>query len=83
LVGLGTRKGSIAPGHEADLVVWNPEQEFTVETSKLFHRHKLTPYEGMKLRGAVEQTFLRGRKIYERRSFPSGPSGRILLREPK
>jgi allantoinase len=80
LAGLGGKKGAIAPGYDADLAIWNPEAKFRVEPTALHHRHKLTPYAGRELRGAVETTFLRGRKIYERGEFPAGPIGHILQR---
>ena len=64
-VSLDSRKGAIAEGHDADIVIWNPNRAFTVDASSLEHRHKLTPYHGESLFGAVEKTFLRGRKIYD------------------
>lgn len=81
LVGLATRKGAIATGFDADLVVWNPEQQFVVEADKLHHRHKLTPYNGRLLQGVVEKTFLRGRKIYDGGEFADGPSGLLLIQK--
>ena len=74
-VGLGQRKGSIAPGFDADLIVWNPEHEFTLEESMIRHRHPVTPYAGQKLRGMVEMTFLHGNKIYEKGRFLKKTSG--------
>jgi allantoinase len=78
--GLGGRKGGIAPGYDGDLIVWNPEKEFTVVPTMLFHKHSLTPYEGRRLRGVVEMSFLRGKKIYERGSLEGPPAGTVLLR---
>ncbi|HEX2268667.1 MAG TPA: allantoinase AllB [Pyrinomonadaceae bacterium] len=64
-VRLESRKGLIAPGCDADLVIWNPDREFVVRGESLHHRHKLTPYQGESLYGVVQKTFLRGRKIYD------------------
>ena len=79
-VSLEPQKGSIAVGHDADLVLWNPDTQFTVTPSTLQHRHKLTPYAGEVLSGVVEQTFLRGRRIYEGGEFVDAPVGQMLLR---
>src|SRR5438105_7230719 len=76
--GLDNRKGALKDGHDADIVIWNPEREFKVEPSALNHRHKLTPYNGEVLRGVVEKTFLRGQMVYDGGEF-SGQSGCVLL----
>ena len=78
LVGLEGRKGAIAPGHDADLVVWDPEEEFIVNASVLQHRHKVTPYEGMRLRGVVRETWVRGARVYDRGHFVHEARGRLL-----
>ncbi|HVF57294.1 MAG TPA: allantoinase AllB [Pyrinomonadaceae bacterium] len=80
LAGLGEKKGAIAEGFDADIVVWNPEQTFRVEPSMLHHRHRLTPYEGRRLSGVVETTYLRGEAIYDRGSFSIKPKGALLKR---
>ena len=80
LAGLSQRKGSIATGRDADLVIWNPEASFRVDPEKLHQRHKQTPYAGRTLDAVVTATFLRGRKIFERGEFPAGPIGTILKR---
>ena len=74
LAGLANRKGAIAPGLDADIVIWNP----AAEPGELHHRHKLTPYRRQEFPGAVEATFLRGHKIYERGHFAPAPLGAIL-----
>ena len=80
LVRLQERKGAIKVGHDADLVIWNTDERFTVEPSIIEHRHKLTPYNGKVLSGVVEQTFLRGEKIFDRGEFPVAAAGDALLR---
>lgn len=80
LAGLANKKGAIALGHDADLVIWNPDSTFQVDPSKLQHRHKLSPYAGLDLFGIVETTFLRGVKIFDRGTFCDSPSGRVHLR---
>ena len=79
-VGLQNFKGAIAEGADADIVIWNPEREFTVAPSMLHHRHKLTPYEGETLRGVVEKTLVRGQMVYDGGRFADGNCGRVILR---
>jgi len=71
-------KGAIAEGFDADLAIFDPDHEWRVDPSALFHRHPLTPYAGRPMRGVVTQTYLRGRKIYERGTFFGGPSGQPI-----
>ncbi|HEX8457808.1 MAG TPA: allantoinase AllB [Pyrinomonadaceae bacterium] len=79
LVGLDARKGAIRAGCDADLVVFRPEAEFQVRPSMLYHRHKLTPYAGRTLNGAVAATYLRGALIYESGHFKSERATGALL----
>jgi allantoinase len=80
LVGLTGQKGSIDSGFDADLVVFDPEAEFTVDAELLHHRHRATPYQGVRLRGRVERTYLRGQKVYDAARFGTAPRGQVLLR---
>jgi allantoinase len=80
LAGLEKRKGAIAIGYDADIVIWNPEKYFIVKPKMLQHRHKLTPYMNQQLHGTVEATFLRGQMIYDRGRFLGRPQGTLLRR---
>ena len=66
LAGLAQRKGKLAPGFDADIVIWNDRESFVVAPSAIRHRHKSTPYAGRTLKGIVEQTFVRGERAYSR-----------------
>jgi allantoinase len=81
LVGLRD-KGALAPGHAADICVWDPDATWMVDGAALEHRHPVTPYDGMRLRGRVTATYLRGRLVYERGTIVGAPHGRLLAREP-
>ncbi|EYF05670.1 allantoinase AllB [Chondromyces apiculatus] len=79
LAGLAHRKGRIAPGFDADLVVWDPEANLTLDASRLHHRHPVTPYLGRSLLGQVQTTYLRGRPIYDAGEIKGTPRGEPLL----
>ena len=68
LAGLTGQKGSLAAGYDADLVIFEPESEWTVTEDDLRFRHKFSPYMGATLRGRVLETYLRGECIFWWRS---------------
>jgi len=79
LAGLQNRKGKIAVGYDADFVVWDPDRLFTVNAEELYHKHKLTPYVNEKLYGIVEQTYIRGVKVFDQGNFTSLHQGKMIL----
>lgn len=65
IYGLYPRKGTIAIGADADLVIWDAERSITVTNSALHHNVDYTPYEGMELKGWPEIVISRGDVVVE------------------
>lgn len=67
-----TSKGSLTPGSDADVILIDPNEEWVYDGSQSFSKTKSVkgPYQGMKLKGRVTDTFVRGCHVYSR--------GRIL-----
>jgi allantoinase len=80
LAGLNDRKGAIAAGYDADLVVFDPDAKFTLREEDLQYRHLVSPYLGETLHGKVQATFVRGAAVYDQGSFPEPPIGREQIR---
>jgi allantoinase len=79
LAGLDDRKGKLAEGFDADLVVWDPDQKFTVVPELIHHRHKLTPYSGMELYGKIQATYVGGLCVYGNGEFSNTMTGNLLI----
>lgn len=81
LYGLYPRKGLIAVGSDADIVVWDPEKSGPILQSGLHHGADYTPYEGLQISGWPILSMLRG-NIVMRNGAPTGaaPAGQHLAR---
>jgi allantoinase len=73
LAGLTGKKGAIAAGNDADLIVFADDETQTVVPEGIAHKHRVTPYAGETLRGVVHATYLRGHNIAE--------GGRVIANE--
>ncbi len=80
LAGGDSRKGRIAKGFDADLVVFEPDAEFIATENHLHYRHRVSPYLGETLRGVVMATYLRGDCVFSEGDFPGEPKGREFHR---
>lgn len=58
-------KGEIQVGKDADIVVFDPEQTFTITQEKLHMNVDYTPYEGMEVTGMPSEVYVRGEKVSE------------------
>jgi dihydropyrimidinase len=65
MYGLSHCKGDIAVGMDADLALWNPERDVTVDTAMLHDNVGYTPYQGKQLRGWPEVVVSRGRVVVQ------------------
>lgn len=75
IYGLYPRKGTIAVGSDADMVIWDAEREVTVTNAMLHHNVDYTPYEGMRIKGWPLVTLSRGEAVYAD-GKPQGECGR-------
>lgn len=79
LAGLVHGKGAIEEGVDADFVVFDPDATWTVDGASLFHRHSVTPYQGVTLHGDIVETQLRGEVVYDGENVKVG-TGTMLRR---
>jgi len=81
LAGVSGRKGRLAPGADADIVIFQDETTQTVDPGRVLHRHKITPYAGRTLYGVVRSTYLRGQRIWHDGGLEGAPQGKTFARE--
>jgi dihydropyrimidinase len=65
IFGLYPKKGTLQPGSDADITIWNPNKEFLYGVKYSQQRTDYNLYEGWKLKGAIEKVFLRGKLIVD------------------
>jgi dihydropyrimidinase len=84
IFGMFPRKGTIAPGSDADLVIWDPDKKVTLSHTTLHMRADYNPYEGRQVTGAAETVLSRGRVVVDKGTFTGAKGqGRYLRRSPR
>jgi dihydropyrimidinase len=81
VMGLYPRKGVLAPGSDADVVLWDPDVRRTITIDELHHEGDYTPWEGWEVDGWPTTTLLRGGVVVEDGGLHSRPGdGRFVKR---
>ncbi|MFP4437557.1 MAG: dihydropyrimidinase [Chloroflexaceae bacterium] len=83
LFGMYPQKGVIAPGSDADIVVWDPEATYTISAATQHHATDYNLYEGMQVTGKPAVVLSRGRILVEGDQWQGEPgTGRFVPRKP-
>ena len=78
LAGIDDRKGRLAAGYDADIIIWNPDAPVDVDAITLYHRHALTPYRGRRLTGLVRATYVGGVEVFRDGHVTNKLPGQII-----
>ncbi len=78
---IANKKGKLAVGYDADIVVWNPDEKFVVQPKDILHRYDCSPYSGQQLSGVVQQTIVNGVTVYQNKKLVSAEikHGQLIL----
>ena len=83
IFGMYPQKGSLMPGADADIAIWDPERELKYGVAYAKHRTDYNLYEGWKIKGYPEKVFLRGNLIVDGEQWLGRPGmGKFLHRNP-
>jgi dihydropyrimidinase len=82
VTGLYPRKGVLAAGSDADLVLWDPSADHTITIDSLHHDGDYSPWEGRRVRGRPVTTILRGKVVVDGGALLGSPAdGRFVKRK--
>ena len=84
IFGMYPKKGTIAPGSDADIVIWDPEADFTISAQTHHMRVDYSLFEGFQVKGNVRQVLSRGEVVIDGGKFSGKPGrGQYLKREAR
>jgi allantoinase len=73
-------KGDLAPGFDADIVLVDPDRNWTIHGVDSESTQGYTPFEGLSMTAKVITTFLRGQVVWDKGRIVGAPRGRFLAR---
>ena len=77
------QKGSLTVGKDADIVIYDPDKEFTISVANMHSDYDHTIWEGKTLHGYPVRTYVRGRLVYDNGEFMGEPGyGQFIKRKP-
>lgn len=82
LFGMYPNKGSLAVGSDADIVIFDPDVEWTIEPESLHMATDYSPFEGRSVRGRAETVLVRGQRVIDEGLVGDPSHGEYLHREP-
>lgn len=84
LCGMEGNKGKLKVGYDADLCIWNPEEEWTITKEEALFKNKISPYFGRVVKGRVYATAVRGMFVYDSNHpcLPLESIGTVILKKP-
>ena len=80
LYGMFPRKGIIAEGADADIVVYDPQADHVIRAENMVGAADYNPYEGVVTRGSIRQVWLRGKLAVNEGRVLAGPDGKYIRR---
>lgn len=81
IFGMAPRKGTLQPGADADIVIFDPNVPHVLSAQLHHHRCDYSAYEGMRMKGKTRTVFLRGRKVIDRgEAFVEPGQGQFIAR---
>ena len=80
IFGMFPRKGTIAPGSDADIVIFNPDKTTTLSVKTLHMKVDYNPYEGRRVQGVSETVISRGAVVVEDGTFVGRPGAGSFLK---
>jgi dihydropyrimidinase len=83
MFGMYPQKGTIAPGSDADIVIWDPDADFTISARTHHMRVDYSMFEGKEIKGNAETVLSRGEIIVKDNNFLGAPGrGNFIKRAP-